>query len=57
MTKDAARDLIALFITLALIVAGMLAYNKKFREPNSDATKDWYYERIAPPNSTGQRSR
>lgn len=51
MTNEAAKDLVMLFLTLALIVAGMIAFNKQFRDPGGDAQKDWYYERVAPPGA------
>ncbi len=57
MTKEAARDLIGLFLVLGMIVAGMLAFNKKFRDPQGDAQKDWYYERVAPPGGAQQQQR
>lgn len=57
LTKDAARDLIGLFLVLALIIAGMLSFRKKLQDPQDEAKKDWYYERIAPPGAAEQRSR
>jgi hypothetical protein len=56
LTSEAAKDLIALFVVLALIVAGMIAFNKQFRDRSGDAEKDWYYERVAPPGSRRGRS-
>ena len=57
MSKETARDLIGLFLVLGMIIAGMLAFNKKFRDPQGDAQKEWYYKRIAPPGASQQQSR
>lgn len=57
MSKETARDLIGLFLVLGIIIAGMLAFNKKFRDPQGDAQKEWYYQRIAPPGAAQQQSR
>lgn len=57
MTSEAAKDLVMLFLVLALIVSGMIAFNKHFRDPGGDAQKDWYYERVAPPGSRKPPSR
>lgn len=49
--KESAKDLLGLFLVLALIVAALLAFNEKFRDTAGDEEKAWYYERIAPPGS------
>jgi hypothetical protein len=49
MGREAAKELIMLFAVLGLIVAGMLAFNNKFRDHEGDAERAWYYERVAPP--------
>ena len=49
MTRESAKDLIGLFLVLAIIIATMLAFQKSFRDPEGDTQKNWYYENIAPP--------
>lgn len=51
LTKEAGKDLVLLFLTLGLIVAGLLAFNKAFRDPSASRENDWYYERVAPPGT------
>lgn len=55
MTGESARDLLGLLVVLALIVAGMIFFTNRMRDPQADAQKDWYYERIAPPSSGSPR--
>lgn len=51
MNKDSAKDLMLLFLVLALIIGAMLAFRKQFRDTEGDAQRDWYYQRVAPPKS------
>lgn len=57
MTREAARDLIALFILLVIIIVAALNFRKHLDDPKDAATKDWYYQNVAPPGPTQPRTR